>query len=894
VIRWHSVTADDALAQLGSRRDGLTAAEARERLARVGPNALPSPRAYPWWRVLGAQLRSTVVLLLIVAAALGLVFGDGLDAAAIVAVLVLNVAIGFGTELPARRAIEALRALEAPRAMALRDGHAAEIDARALVPGDVIVLEAGAAVPADARLISATELRTVEAALTGEPEAARKDATATVPDDAPLAERPTIIYTGTTVADGHAHAVVFATGQATELGRVGQLVGAIAPVRTPLERRLDALGRRLAVVALAVAAVVAGLSALQGAALPDVIQLAIALAVAAVPEGLPAVATITLALGVRRMARHRALVRRLPVVETLGSATVVCTDKTGTLTTGEMTATRLWAPGALHPDVHVTGAGYAPEGHLLAGDQRIDPRADPGLSALLATAALATRADLREAPAPAAWIATGDPTDVAMLTLLRKAGMDRATLAEAEPEAGLLPFSSARALMASYHRGPDRALAARVKGGPAAVLARCTTVLTRDGVRPLDGAQREAIDARNHDLATQGLRVLAVARGPVAAPEETALTGLSFLGLVGLSDPPARDVEDTVRAFRQAGLRTVLVTGDQHRTAVALGRRIGLLEAAATAVEGRALDRLTDPELEGVVSRASVVSRVSPEGKLRLVQALQRSGEVVAMLGDGVNDAAALRQANIGVAMGRRGTDVAKQAADVVLQDDRFATIGAAIEEGRVIADNIRKFVFYLFSCNLAEILVFLGAAVAGWAAPLLPLQILWLNLVTDTFPALALALEPGEPDVMRRPPEDPRAPILSGPATRAVVGYAILIAGVSLGAIAWGLSGHDGSTARATTLAFLTLGVSQILHLGNARSADPVATRGRVASNRYAVAGALLALGLQALAVHWRPLATLLGAATPGPADWVVVLGLSLVPAVVGQLLKGAGARRR
>ena len=896
VIRWHSIAPDEALAQLGSRREGLTAAAARERLARVGPNALPSPRPYPWWLVLGAQLRSTVVLLLIAAATLAFGFGDVLDAAAIAAVLVLNVAIGFGTELPARRAIEALHALEAPRATALRDGHAAEIDARELVPGDVIVLKAGAAVPADGRLLEATELRTVEATLTGEPESARKDAAAAVPDDAPLAERATTVYSGTTVADGHAHAVVFATGQATELGRIGTLVGAITPVRTPLERRLDALGRRLAVVALAVAAVVAGLSALQGAALPEVIQLAIALSVAAVPEGLPAVANITLALGVRRMARRRALVRRLPVVETLGSATVICTDKTGTLTTGEMTATRLWAPGAIHPDVQVSGAGYAPAGRFLADDDGIDPRADPALSALLATAALATRADLREEalPSGAAWVAAGDPTDVAMLTLLRKAGMDRARLVTTEPEAGLLPFSSARALMASYHRGPDDALVARVKGGPATVLARCTMVRARDGIRPLDGAQREEIDARNHDFAARGLRVLAVARGPVSAPEETALTGLTFLGLVGLSDPPAPGVEDTVRAFRRAGLRTVLVTGDQHRTAVALGRRIGLLDHAAAAVEGRELDRLTDAELESAASRASVVSRVSPEGKLRLVRALQGSGEIVAMLGDGVNDAAALRQANIGVAMGRRGTDVAKQAADVVLQDDRFATVGAAIEEGRVIADNIRKFVFYLFSCNLAEILVFLGAAVAGWAAPLLPLQILWLNLVTDTFPALALALEPGEPDLMRRPPEDPRAPILSGPVTRAVLGYAILIAGVTLAAIAWGLSGPDGGAARAMTLAFLTLGVSQVFHLGNARSTDPVATRARAVSNRHAVAAALLAIGLQALAVHWHPLAALLGAATPSLADWGAVLGLSLVPAVVGQLLKGAVAMRR
>jgi Ca2+-transporting ATPase len=845
--------------------------------------------------VLGAQLRSTVVMLLVAAAILSIASGDVLDAAAIAAVLLLNAAIGFATELPARRAIEALHALEAPRATALRDGHAAEIDARDLVPGDVIVLEAGASVPADARLIAATELRTVEAALTGEPEPVPKDAAAALSPDVPLADRRTTVYTGTTAAAGHARAVVFATGRATELGRIGQLVGAITPVRTPLERRLDDLGRRLAAVTLLVAAVVAGLSALQHAALADVIQLAIALAVAAVPEGLPAVATITLALGVRRMARRRALVRRLAVVETLGSATVICTDKTGTLTAGEMTVTRLWAPGAGDPDVRVTGAGYTPAGRFLAGERQVDPRADAAVAELVAAAALATRADLRPAPGEGgtSWIAIGDPTDVAMLTLARKAGIERDRLVADLPEAGLLPFAHERALLASYHRGRAGALVARVKGSPAAVLARCTRLRASDGARPLDGAWREAIDGRNHDFATHGLRVLGVAEGPVAAIGEAALAGLTFLGLVGLSDPPTPGVEDTVRAFRDAGLKTVLITGDQHRTAVALGQRIGLLEADAEAVDGRRLDRLADGDLPALAARATVVSRVSPEAKLRLVRALQGTGEVVAMLGDGVNDAAALRQANIGVAMGRRGTDVAKQAADVVLQDDRLATVGAAIEEGRVIADNIRKFVFYLFSCNLAEILVFLGAALAGWAAPLLPLQILWLNLVTDTFPALALALEPGEPDILRRPPEDPRAPILGSAATRAVAGYAILIAGVSLLALAWGLSGPGGAE-RATTLAFLTLGVSQVLHLGNARSTAPVATRARAVSNRYAVGGALLALTLQGLAVHWRPLADLLGVAPPGPGDWAAVLGLSAVPAVVGQLLKVGAAKRR
>ncbi len=893
---WHALDVADVLARLGTRPEGLTAAEARERLARHGPNALPPPRPFPWWRILADQLASTVVLLLVFAAGLSLVAGDPIDAAAIAAVLILNVAIGVGTELPARRAIEALHALEAPRAIVLRDAHPIEIPARELVPGDVVVLEAGSAVPADARLLAATELRAVEATLTGESAPVAKRATATVAADAPLAERPTAVYTGTVIAAGQARAAVVATGVATELGRIGQLVGAITPARTPLERRLDRLGRWLAVVALAVAAMIGGLSALQGAPWSEVMQLAIALAVAAVPEGLPAVATITLALGVRRMARRRALVRRLPVVETLGSATVVCTDKTGTLTTGEMTATRLWVPAAAHADVRVTGAGYAPVGELLAGHARIDPRADRALTDMLAAAALATHAGLTEEPTDAGprWMATGDPTDVAMLALAGKAGLARDDLLRDWPEAGLLPFASERALMASFHQARDGTLVARVKGGPAAVLARCRAARGRDGERPLDGARREDIDARNLAFAAEGLRVLAVAEGTVSGTDDAALAGLTFLGLVGLSDPPAPGVEDTIRRFRDAGLRTVLVTGDQHRTAVALGRRIGLLDRDAAAAEGRDLDRLPDEALPALAARVTVVSRVSPEAKLRLVRAIQDSGDIVAMLGDGVNDAAALRQANIGVAMGRRGTDVAKQAAAVVLQDDRFETVGAAIEEGRVIADNIRKFVFYLFSCNLAEILVFFGAALAGWAVPLLPLQILWLNLVTDTFPALALALEPGEPDVMRRPPENPRAPILSRAGAQAVFGYAILLAGVTLAAVGWGLASGDGATGRATTLAFLTLGVAQVFHLGNARSTAPVATRDRALANRHAVWAAILAIGLQALAVGYPPLAALLGTVRLDVRDWVVVLGLGAMPAVVGQLLKGAATRAK
>jgi Ca2+-transporting ATPase len=883
VTHWHALPPDDVLHRLASTPAGLTSAAAAERLARHGPNTLPPPRPFPWWRILLEQLRGTVPLLLLGAAAIAAASGDGLDATAIATVLALNVAIGFGTELPARRAIEALQALTAPRATVVRDGHARETDARDLVPGDVVILEAGMTVPADVRLLDSAELRAVEATLTGEPVPAAKHAGAAVTADAPLAERPTIAHHGTTIVAGHGRGVVVATGGATELGRIGRLVSGVAPTRTPLEQRLDRLGRRLAVAALVVAALVGVLQRLHGHAWHDVLQLAIALAVAAVPEGLPAVATITLALGVRRMARRRALVRRLPVVETLGSATVICTDKTGTLTTGEMTATRLWTPAAGDGDWHVTGAGYAPEGGVFRDGTRGDASASPALAALIRAAALATRAELHRRDG--AWHATGDPTDVAMLALARKAGLDP-TRGAAADEVGCVPFASERGYLATMHAEPAGTVAS-VKGAPVRVLERCATVATPDGERPLDDAARGAVLARNHAFGAHGLRVLAVATGPVTGTSDAHVRGLRLLGLVGLSDPPAPGVDETIRRFREAGLRTVLVTGDQHRTAVTIGRALGLVTTDDGELEGRTLERLDDAALTAAAARATIVSRVSPEAKLRLVRALRHSGEVVAMLGDGVNDAAALRQADIGVAMGRRGSDVARQAAGVVLQDDRFATIGAAVEEGRVIADNIRKFVFYLFSCNLAEILVFLGAALLGWAAPLLPLQILWLNLVTDTFPALALAVEPAEPDVMRRPPQPARAPILSAAATRAVIGYAAVIAAVALAAAWWAGGAAAGPAGRAATLAFLTLSVAQILHLGNARSPTRVAAPGRAFSNRVAVAAAAVALALTAATVTWPALAGVLAVTSIRPLDWLVALGLGAVPALAGQALK-------
>jgi Ca2+-transporting ATPase len=841
------------LSALQTQPDGLTDAVAAERLAATGPNALPAPARASALSILAAQLRSIIVFLLVVAIVISLLFGDRIEAAAIGVVLVINTLIGFITEYRARGAMDALLHLQVPRASVVRDGVLRGIDARDLVPGDVIEIDAGHHLPADARLIRAADLRVDEASLTGESMPVGKSHAVVLAADTPLADRTNMVYTGTAVTAGLARAVVTATGPATELGRIGTLTSGVTEERTPLERKLDALGRRLVWLTLAVAAVVGGLGVMHGLPLHAVIETAIALAVAAVPEALPAVATIALAVGMSRMARRHALVRRLPAVESLGSTTVVCTDKTRTLTSGDMAVVRVHAGGI---DVAMSTAG-AP----------IDATA--GVVRLLETAALASRPQAEGGAGGDA--VRVDPVDRAMLRAAGQVGVHRAAMTRAWPEAGLLPFSSVRKLMATFHRVDGR-LVAFVKGAPGAVAAICGANDARD------------LLAVNEQLAAGGLRVLAVARGDVTGTTAEALHDLTMVGLIGLADPPAPGVKDTIDALRRASLRTVMLTGDQQLTAEVVGRELGMIDPGDTAIDGRALDRMTPAELADAVTSHGVFCRITPEHKLTIIRALQSRGEIVAMLGDGVNDAAALKQADVGVSMGRRGTDVAKQAAAIVLQDDRFETIAAAVEEGRVIFDNIRKFVFYLFSCNVAEILVLLVSSLAGLPLPLLPLQLLWLNLVTDTFPALALALEPGAADVMRRPPRRPEETLLTGEFFGQVMFYGVVITASTLAAFLWALGSVPG---QASTIAFMTLAFAQIGHLGNARRHGPVLTPRLIIANPFALAGAGVAIALQLAAYHVSLLADVLGVQALGLRAWGVVLLCGLVPATIGQSVK-------
>lgn len=893
-VMWHSLGRRDTLARLETSSDGLSETEAEARLQRYGPNKLDAAARDPAWRILVRQFRSVVVALLVAAIVLASIAGDPADATAIAVVLLLNVSIGFVTEIRARRAVEALRRLDVPHATVIREGVTREIDATALVPGDVIRLESGRAVPADARLLASVELRTVEAPLTGESLPVAKVADVTLPADAPLVARSTMIYKGTTVAAGNATAVVIGTGSSTEVGRIGALVAGITEEQTPLEKRLDSLGRQLAIGAIGIAILVSALDLSQGMALGEVLLIGIAIAVAAVPEGLPAVSTITMAIGVRRMARRHAIIRRMPIVESLGSATVVCTDKTGTLTLGDMTATTYWtAEGLRWPaegtEVTVTGSGYAPVGNFQIGERAIRTEDFPALRRALVAGCLANRATLALG-SDGRWHAQGDPTEAALLVTARKAGMDRDELLRQWPETKELPFSSERMFMATFHQPSSGNGLACVKGAPARVVARCASVAASTGDQPLDETTRNALLASNYALASRGLRVLALADGATEQNEDEILHRLTFVGLVGMADPPAPGVKETIDQLRGAGIRTIMITGDQRITAASISRSLGISLADDETLDGREIDAMSDDMLTQRVATASAFSRVSPEAKLRIVTAFRRRGEVVAMLGDGVNDAPALARADVGVAMGGRGTDVAKEAAGVVLADDRFSTIAVAVEEGRVIYANIRRFVFYLLSCNLAEIMLLLVAGVVGLPSPLRPLQILWLNLLTDTLPALALAFEPADPAVMTQPPRDPESPLLSRRLLVASAGYAVLIAACALAALLWGLFGSDGSGApdvarRAITLTFMTIALTQLAHLANARYLP--GERGGRPTNWYAFAALALTISLQLAAIYVPPLAAALGVVPLGARDLLVILSLALVPLWAGYVVR-------
>lgn len=884
---WHSLSAEEVLTRLGSAVTGLSAVEAAKRLAHDGPNALEEGTRLSVPRMLLDQFKSLIVWILIGAGLASIVLGDTLDAAAILAIVVLNAAIGLYQQFKAAKSIAALKKMTSPQAKVRRDGQVISIAATGVVAGDILMLEAGDVVAADARVIAAPSLRTVESALTGESESVSKAAKTLERGDVPLGDRENMVFMGTSVAGGTGRAVVVATAMRTELGRIANLIEeAGSDDGTPLQRKLDAFGRILIWVALGIIALLFGIGVLRGTALLELLRTSVGLAVAAIPEGLPAVVTVALSLGVMRMARRGALMRKLAAVETLGSTSVICTDKTGTLTAGEMTVRAFYVAGQTY---EVTGEGYGPAGEVLVegaatGDSHVAPLRELAQVLLGSNNAHLTQTD-------GAWTTVGDPTEGALLVAGTKAGGDRERLEQELIRQHELPFDSDRKRSTVIRRSADGRLLAFTNGAPGGLLELSESLYTTSGIRPLTAEDRKEILAHTSRMAKQGLRVLAAASRELDDTPLAELTpdaverALVFIGLTGMYDPPRAEAKDAIVKCQAAGIRVVMITGDHPETATAIAREIGIGTETTTGVTGVELDTMPDEELRRRVPDVAVYARVTAEHKLRIVRALRANGAVVAMTGDGVNDAPAIKGADIGIAMGRTGTEVTKQAADMIITDDNFATIVIAVEEGRGIYDNIRKTLQYLLAGNTGELLLIAICVVVGLPMPLLPIHLLWINLVTDGAPALCLANDPIAPDVMQRSPRGLGERIMDHGflATMAFTGF--LTAGVTF--LVYLCVLRTGSLEAARTSAFAVLVFAELLRSFGARSETTPVWRISLLSNRSLVIVVAASIALQVWSQHNVTLGRFLKTGYLSFADCLVLFALGTVPLVILELRK-------
>jgi Ca2+-transporting ATPase len=861
---WHTLTIAETLRKLDvSAEQGLPRAAVQKRFESYGLNELVEKGAKSPWQILLDQFKETMVVVLIIAALISALLSDWKDAIAILVIVVLNAILGFVQEYRAEQAMQALKKMAAPLVRVRREGHVLEIDASQLVPGDIILLEAGNAVPADARLIEAASLRVTEASLTGESHAIDKNTEPLEGTDPPLGDRHNLVYMGTAVNYGRGVAVVVETGMRTQLGRIAELIQSVEGEQTPLQKRMAQLGRTLAFAALGIVAVVFALGLLRGENITEMFITSIAMAVAAIPEGLPAVVTITLALGAQRMLRRQALIRKLPAVETLGSVTTICSDKTGTLTENRMTVTVLDVMGhsqhieaLLDHGVPVVDAEHRP-------DEQPPVRS---LGLLLKSAALVNDAILEEASTAQDCCRTiGDPTEGALLVAAAKLGLWKSELDQRWPRVAEAPFTSERKRMTTVHRvdlpvdDPSQVpwrtspYVAFCKGAVDEMLSITANVWTGDQAVPLDDELRQRILAANNQLAQDGQRVLGVAFRPLdelpaSSDGEILETQMTFIGLVGMIDPPRPEVRTAVETSRTAGIRPVMITGDHPLTALRIAKDLGIAAEDGQILTGQQLAQMSAADLETVVEDVSVYARVSPEHKLKIVEALQQRGHIVAMTGDGVNDAPALRRSDIGVAMGITGTDVSKEASDMVLLDDNFATIVRAVSEGRTIYDNIRKFIKYTMTSNTGEIIVMLLAPFFGLPLPLTALQILWINLVTDGLPGLALGVEPPERDTMKRPPYAPSESVFARGMGLHILWVGPLMGLVSLGI---GLWGYNTGNPYWQTMVFTTLTLSQMGHALSIRSNRDSLFRIGLTSNKAMLGAVLLTFVLQLLITY-------------------------------------------
>jgi len=926
--KWHTLSPQEVLDHLRVQENGLTAVEAADRMEHYGPNLLAEGKRTTFLEMLWSQFNNFIIMLLIVASIISAVLGEWIDASAIMAIVLLNAILGIIQERRAAEEFAALKKMAAPEAHVMRDGHRTTIASCELVPGDIVYLEAGNFVPADVRLLEAVNLKVEEAALTGESLAVQKNAALQLEENIPLGDRKNTSFMGTVVSYGRGRGVVTSTGMHTQLGLIAEMLQQVEDEETPLQRRLEQLGKTLGIGALLVCAMVFALSVFENtdlglltaagggvlaylasakAILVETFLVAVSLAIAAVPEGLPAVVTISLALGMREMIRRHALIRKLSSVETLGSATVICSDKTGTLTQNEMTVTRLWVDGKF---VNVTGSGYSRQGEFIVDEKNTDLKDYPAVLTALWVGALNNDAHLEPLEGnEQSYRIIGDPTEGSILIAAAKAGALHVELGAAYPRLDEVPFDSERKRMITVHdinepRSEDISPfyddqkqgwdVVAMKGAPDVVLNLCSKYqVMSDTSKPITDEIRKAILDANDAMTRDALRVLAVAYRDVPEAKEVAgdwEKDLVFVGLIGMIDPARVEVKPALQKANRAGIRTVMITGDYPNTARAIAETIGLLRPQHKVLTGADLDMLSDDLLKKEVELTDVFARVSPEHKMRIVDALQANGEVVAMTGDGVNDAPAIKRSDIGIAMGITGTDVAKNTADMVLTDDNYASIVAAVEQGRVIYSNIRKFVYYLLSCNLAEIaIIFLGTAITR-NSPLTAIQLLWLNLITDGAPALALGTEKGDPDIMLQAPRPPKEPIINRFMIVGIIVQTLAITGVTLAAYFLGLKLHAGQPDQlpfAETMAFITLSASELFRAFTARSERYPLLKIGVFTNKnmnYAILASLVLM----LAVVYVPFLNVIFSTVPlGWQQWEVMLPLLLIPSVAAEVVK-------
>ncbi|MFH1200147.1 MAG: cation-translocating P-type ATPase [Candidatus Micrarchaeota archaeon] len=883
-IPFHSFTAEKTLSELGTSKAGLSESEAASRLEKYGPNALPEKKGKSALSMLFDQFKDFLIILLIVAAIISAFLGETLDAAAIIVVVLINSVLGFVQEYRAEKALESLKKLVAFTAVVFRDGKQRKIDVSALVPGDVILLEAGDKVPADCRLIETHSLEIDEASLTGESLPVGKDASLIGGVKASLQDRANMAFMSTAVTRGKCFAVVAFTSVHTQIGRVAELVQSVEEEPTPLQQKLEGLGKQLGVIAVAITAFIFVLGVIRGNPWLDMFLLSVSLAVAAIPEGLPTVVTVTLAVGVQRMVKRNAIIRKLPAVEGLGAATVICSDKTGTLTRNEMTVRNFFADGR---DYSVSGNGYSLRGEFSVQGRQINYAKESGLAKLLETAVLCNNAALQhEEEEPVARI-IGDPTEACLLVAAYKAGVQYGKQKSRRKFIDEIVFDSERKMMSVVYE-LDGGTSSFCKGAPESVLKECGYIYRNGRVDKISDKDRREILARNKQYASAALRVLAFAFKELPKKpkycQQDAETGMVFVGLAGMIDPPRTEAKEAVKLCKTAGIKVIMITGDNIDTAKAIARELGI--GGDSALSGPELEALSDAELQQRAKSVTVYARVSPEHKLRIVTALQKNGEIVAMTGDGVNDAPSIKKADVGISMGITGTEVAKESSKMVISDDNFASIVAAVEEGRVIYDNILKAVKYLVSCNIGEILVIFFAILIGFPAPLLPLQILWTNLITDTFPALALAMDPKDPNVMNRKPRNAQEGVLNRGNFTKLFLIGLVMAISTFGAFYMMLSnGRPIEAARA--MAFSILVITQKFIAWSFRNEEQSLVKVGLWSNKWLTITIIVGVLLQIAIVQTTYLEEVFGTMALSLEEWVAVFALSMAPFISMEVFK-------